>query len=511
MNRRIKKSLVALTALMTMGVQSMNAVVISVTVKNDSCQKVTGFGAAAMGTLMRPVTDPGIIEKAYGQDSPVGLNILRMEVSANLVGDVNDGWDTPYDWHGYLPAVKMARSKGAIILGTPWSPPAAYKTNNSASGGKIDGDEANSVRGQLSSYGYTQFFPWLNTYVNYMKNNGAPVDVVAIQNEPDFWVGYNGCLYTPDEMFNLVKKYGKRFNKKSGVKLMGGEPFYFNEEYARRLLEDEDTRSIIDCIGGHIYGSKPMANMKNACAIATKYGKETWMTEHTVDPQGDENKIYDVPRWQDEITFAQELNESMLAGINAYVYWYLYQRFGMIGDGESVPSGGNKDGEILPRGYVMSHFAKHLPGAYRVNTASNVVTDVGNIERSAYLKGDSIIVITINNTSTAKDLKFTFPYYVTEGKRISSTSLTSLCVETPVKIDGAVRVNLMDKMEPYSINTFIFKMDKNITGIRDVEAESNETAEAARRRAVYTLSGQRVTEMTPGQIYVVDGRKVMAE
>lgn len=510
MKNILKQGLLALTALLAVGAQSMDAAVISINVKKDTCQQVKGFGAAAMGTLMRPITDPSIIEKAYGEDSPIGLNILRMEISANLVGDVNDGWDTPYDWHGYLPAVKMARSKGAVILGTPWSPPAVYKTNNSASGGKDDNDPSKSVQGKLNSNGYSMFFSWLNTFVNYMKSNGAPVDVVAIQNEPDWWVGYNGCLYTPDEMFNLVKKYGRRFSKASGVKLMGGESFYYNPEYTDKLLADETTRNLIDCIGGHIYGSKPLGNMKNACATAARYGKETWMTEHTVDPQGDEQKIYDVPRWQDELLFAEELNESMLAGINAYVYWYLYQRFGMIGDGEAVPSGGNEDGKILPRGYVMSHFSKHLPGAWRVTTGSNLSSETGGFERSAYVKGDSIIVIAIDTLSKAFDVKLTLPYYVTEGKQISSTSKESLCQETPLAIGNATKT-VMCKVQPHSVNTFILTMDRNITGVRDILAEEQQAAESERQRTVYSISGQRVSTMRKGMIYVVNGKKILAE
>lgn len=482
--------------------------IVTVTVSKDSCQQVTGFGAAAMGSLMRPVTDARIIDMAYGSDSPVGLNILRMEISPNLIGDVkNDWYDSVYDWQGYVNAVKMARSKGAIILGTPWSPPAAYKTNNSSSGGKNDTDETQSVRGKLTDDGCKKFFTWLNTFVSYMKNQGAPVDVVAIQNEPDWWVGYSGCLYTPDEMHDLVANYGSRFSKASGVRLLGGESFYFNPEYTNKLLDDEKTRNLIDVIGGHIYGSKPLGNMKTACDKATMYGKETWMTEHTVDPLGDAQKIYDVPRWQDELVFAEELNESMLAGISGYIYWYLYQRFGMIGDGETVPSGGNKKDEILPRGYVMSHFAKHLPGAWRVNTNSNYTSQTGSFERSAYFKGDSIIVITIDTLSKDLDIRVRLPYKVKSCKVISSTSLTSLCNESDIAIAEPTN-DITIPISSHSVNTFIFKMENGTTEVKEAQAK-DETAAGTTAPCVYNLHGQRVTRMQHGQIYIVDGKKVM--
>ena len=87
-------SILLLTPLTT----SASNTVITLNVSKDSCQRVTGFGAAAMGDLMCPITDDHLIDMAYGADSPIGLNILRMEVSPNLVGDVvGQYWDPVYD------------------------------------------------------------------------------------------------------------------------------------------------------------------------------------------------------------------------------------------------------------------------------------------------------------------------------------------------------------------------------------------------------------------------------
>lgn len=211
---------------------------IDLTISNDSAQHITGFGAAALGTLMCPITNDKIIEKAYGADSPIGLNILRMELTPNTIGNVTQPWDTPYDWHGYLPAVRMARSKGAIIYACPWSPAPIYKTNGSASGGKNDEDDSKSVKGKLNEKGYKELFSWFKTFAKYMKDNGAPVDIISLQNEPDWWVGYSGCLYSPQELHDLVANYGSRFKNGMGVKLMGGEPLGYRNDYYEALLND---------------------------------------------------------------------------------------------------------------------------------------------------------------------------------------------------------------------------------------------------------------------------------
>ena len=110
-------------------------------------QYVTGFGAAACFGAMEPIRDTNVIDSLYGPKSRVGLNIVRMEISPNTIGDVTTPWDTPYDWHGYLPVTKRAKEYGAIIFGTPWSPPAAFKTNGSASGGQTT-DENGNVGGE---------------------------------------------------------------------------------------------------------------------------------------------------------------------------------------------------------------------------------------------------------------------------------------------------------------------------------------------------------------------------
>ena len=110
----------------------------TVTVSAEKEQKVTGFGAAALWHLMAPMADANIINYLYGEDSPVGLNIMRMEIAPVSKAGAWDQW-TYNSWDKYLPAVKAAKAKGAIVFATPWSPPGEMKTNGSASGGLESG------------------------------------------------------------------------------------------------------------------------------------------------------------------------------------------------------------------------------------------------------------------------------------------------------------------------------------------------------------------------------------
>ncbi len=87
-------SLIAATA--------VHAGIITVTISDTRCQTVTGFGAAACdGALCPFANDTQPVKLLYGQESPIGLNIMRMEISPNFKGNLSYadvGWDTHYDW-----------------------------------------------------------------------------------------------------------------------------------------------------------------------------------------------------------------------------------------------------------------------------------------------------------------------------------------------------------------------------------------------------------------------------
>ena len=217
-------------------VTATEAANVTVTVKDTRYQKITGFGAACCDGAMCPYgSDTNPVKLLYGPQSKIGLNIMRMEISPNFKGDITAqdvGWDTPYDWKGSLPSAKIVKQRGGIVFGTPWSPPGEYKTNGSAQGGNA-ADQGN-IRAELREDCYDKFFPWLNTFLAYMKKNGVNVDAVSIQNEPDWWVSYSGCLYSPEQQLKLVKENAHMLDRETypGVRLISAEPLGFDPKYS---------------------------------------------------------------------------------------------------------------------------------------------------------------------------------------------------------------------------------------------------------------------------------------
>ncbi len=477
----MKKIFTTMLALAT--VTAIQAASISLAVKDTRKQTITGFGAASCDGAMKPFgTDTQPARLLYGAESKIGLNIMRMEISPSFTGD---NWGD-YDWNGSLPSARIVKQRGGIVFGTPWSPPGEYKTNGTAQGG--NSDSQGKKRGKLREDCYDKFFPWLNTFLKWMKSKGVTVDAVSIQNEPDWWVDYSGCLYDPADLVKLVKNYAYMLDREtySGVKLISGESLGFTQNYTDPLMNDPTCREQIDIVAGHLYGHAPLTYMKQSAVLAAKYGKEVWMTEHSVT-----DNIDHLPNWHEQLIFAEELNECMLAGCTGYIYWYMRAHWAFVGTGETKYNVGdmkNTKNKLLPRAYVMSHFSKHVTGSTRLVTSRDKTSGEGAThEYSAYIKGDSLIVMAIDTTKNGVDLKILLPYQVKSGTHLLSTGNEpeKLCQESPIAIDEPTK-EVIVPMPARSLNTYIFMIDKGSTAIEERAVDTDDT------KVYYDIHGRRL-------------------
>ena len=484
--KRITTSLIiVLAAVMTIQAAKPRT---SLTVYDTRKQTITGFGGACCDGAMKPFgTDNACVSKLYGPKSKIGLNILRMEISPSFTGD---NWGD-YDWNGSLPSAKTVKNRGGIVFGTPWSPPGDYKTNGTAQGGNAE--DQGYQRGKLREDCYVKFFPWLNTFLKWMKDHGVVMDAVSLQNEPDWWVNYSGCLYDPEDLVKLVKNYAYMLDRETyqGVRIISGEPLGFTQNYTDPLMNDETCRSQVDIVAGHLYGHLPLQYMKPAGVLPLKYGKELWMTEHsTTDNTGA------LPTWTDNLIFAEELNECMLSGCTGYIYWYLRAHWAFAGTGESKYGSANKKDELLPRAFVMSHFSKHVTGSTRLETSQDVNAGrtkeevLQDYQYSAYIKGDSIIVMAINATEKERNVKINLPYNVKSGTLWLSTGNESdkLCQQSELDITAPVK-DYLDELPAQSLSTYIFMIDDGSQAIEEVKQSDSDEP-----KTYYDLHGRRMNE-----------------
>jgi O-glycosyl hydrolase len=380
--------------------------------KGHRYQQVRGFGGMS-NAWTSPVLTEGDITTLYGENG-LGYNIFRIII-----------YHEPDKWAELLPVAKKAQSYGALILASPWTPPPELKNVNS------------NIGGHLLTENYAKYAEHLASFVRYMADNGVRIDALSFQNEPDIQVNYDSCDWTPEQMLDFVKNYGRAIGD---VKIIPGESCQFRRVFSDPLLNDPATLDNFDIIGGHIYegGLVPYPQ-------AQEKGKEVWMTEHLVNTR--DNYPNDLT-WKAAMTVAKEIHACMLADFNAYIWWYLRRFYGMLGDGEN----GSPAGEVLRRGYVMSHYAKFASGKQRVEarTAGN-----RNILVSAYESDSDISLVIINTGNTASKAKIKLPVRVQRVDGFESNENANMQEKTAVIGFGGKTASLSMASESISSLKFV--------------------------------------------------------
>jgi glucuronoarabinoxylan endo-1,4-beta-xylanase len=304
-------------------------------------QTIRGFGGASVWLGQLTEAEMNIL---FGSGSgTIGLSILRVRIAPDR------------NWNDELQNARKAAARGAIVLATPWTPPASMKTNN------------NVVGGALKTSEYANYANYLNSFVSYLASNGAPLYAISVQNEPDISVTYESCDWTSAQLLDFAKNNAGVISTRA----LMSESFNFNKSNTDPILNDSAARTNVDIIGGHIYGSG-----LSDYPLARSYGKEVWMTEHL----NTDTSLTGV------IQTAKEITDCMALGnYNAYLWWYLKRFYGPIDD----------NGARTKRGCVMAQFARWVrPGFVRVNATYNPNTGV---YVSAYKSGGKVVIVAVNN------------------------------------------------------------------------------------------------------------------
>ncbi|MGD0337959.1 MAG: glycoside hydrolase family 30 beta sandwich domain-containing protein [Bacteroidota bacterium] len=363
-------------------------------------QLIRGFGGVNMPGWIPDLTSDQV-QKAFGTGTgQIGLTILRIRVSYDSM-----------EFNLEVPTALLAKSLGAIIFASPWTPPASMKTNNNIAGGALD-----------TNY-YAAYAAHLKSFADYMSNNGVPLYAVSVQNEPDYSATYETCVWTPSQLLKFVKNNVQTI----GTRIIVPEVGNFDHAFSDPILNDPVAAANVSIIGGHIYGGG-----LTSYPLAISKGKEVWMTEHC-----------DTARtWTAVLGTAKEINDCMNADMNAYVWWYIRRFYGLIDDNSNVTK----------RGYVMSQYAKFVrPGFYRVSATASPQT---NVDVTAYKKGSKVVIVALNRNSSSTDQTFTIwngPPYMTFTPYI--TSSTKNCAQgSDIAVpNGSFTVTL----DSSSVTTFV--------------------------------------------------------
>jgi len=411
-------------------------------------QKITGFGGMS-GAWSSPSLTESDVDQLFSQEG-FGFNILRVMIYPymdNLFnGEEGAPPDDPDAHKRYYTTVKRAKSHGAIILASPWTPPAEMKEYNTRLGGEVDSEgkvikEGDKVKNPnfLRKNQWGNYANHLKNYIKLMEDNEASIDYISIQNEPDQVVTYDGCVWTGDEMRDFVKQYAQTIIPAgSKVKLMPGEPNQFPNSYLNPIYTDADAMSKVDVIAGHIYGTSGESDSGRGLrrhATAINAGKEVWMTEHLYNNAADYTRD---PQWRSVWNMITDVHKCMVADFNAYIWWYSKRFYSFIGDGYEYS--GTIDGQLLFRGYALSHYAKYATGKTRVRAtyaaypSGSANTNVGV---TAYESDDEITLVMYNNsTVTLGQVNINLP----DGVAVSGATMVMTRGETITSVDNGLKM-----------------------------------------------------------------------
>lgn len=371
-----------LAALLALGLSSIVAPLWGATCSIDLANvksTVRAFGGSSvwLGTL----TDAEMDKLFTTNGGCVGLTIDRVRISPS--GDNS----------AELANAQKAKSRGAIIMATPWTPPSSMKSNS------------NTIGGTLNTSQYGAYATYLNSFITYMANNSASLYAISVQNEPDITVTYESCDWTPTQLLNFATSNAGSIN--SSVKVMMSESFNFKKSYTDPILNSSTARANMDIVAGHIYGGG-LADYP----LARTHGKELWMTEHL-------NTDVTITGIMD--TAKSMLDCMAVANFQTYQWWYLKRYYGPIDD----------SGNRTKRGCVMAQFARWVrPGYSRVATTHNPSTGV---YATAFKSGTKVTIVVVNTSTSTVSQAFaitggTAPTSLNAYRTSSSQDLSTLSV-----------------------------------------------------------------------------------
>jgi glucuronoarabinoxylan endo-1,4-beta-xylanase len=358
-------------------------------------QTIDGFGAA--NVFLPKAMTAADADLFFSASSGIGLTILRVGISPTgrlFGGDWSDG--------------TLVAARGGRVIATPWSAPAAWKSNDSVTNG-----------GTLLTSHDSDWASVMTSFLGTFKaSSGVDVYAVSLQNEPDLAASYESMLYSVDELVAFAKVLSPML---AGLvprpRLIMGEYSTWNSLNAltNDLVDDDPTAlGLVDIFGIHQYGSGVPT------PYTSSYTQPLWETEASGFDAFD-------PSLTNGLQTAEWINDALTTGgASAWLYWWLY---GQNADNEGLVGSSDHPGQMTKRYYALGNFSKFVrPGWVRLATTGNKSGIYGvSAFKNASTGGYAIVVV---NPSSA-------PVALTLGLSLSSSGMSSSVVPYETYDDGS--------------------------------------------------------------------------
>ncbi len=380
-------------------------------------QTIDGFGGAAADfvTSLTPAQ-----ADFFFTTSGIGLSILRTQIipdQATCNANFHNGGCSDSNGqilNGELGTAKLAVARGAIVFSTPWSPPAAYKSNGSFTSG-----------GSLLSSHYSDWAKEIATYVTMMASNGVPLYAVSVQNEPDLTTNYGSCIYTAEQIHDFVPYlYSALQSAGAGsTKIIIAEQSSWSIDLTSATMADAKVAPDVGIIAAHGYRGKIQPYSTGSARL--------WQTEDSSQSSTYDGSMTDAIQW------AKKIHDYLsVANVNAWVWWFLTD---MPSQGEGTDNAALTDlqGNFPKRAYVTGQWSKFVrPGWSRVGVSYS-----GPVQIIAFKDpgSQSFAIVAVNPRWWSVPVTFSLRGLSTNSVTPWTTSAKlSLAAQTPVSVSNSM-------------------------------------------------------------------------
>ncbi len=390
-------------------------------------QPIYGFGGTQTyaGDLLAGFSNREAVYRALFSD--LKLDILRLRNYYGYAGqeaafeartrEFASGarrWSTPARRGGKSPV---------RLMFTSWSPPGDLKSNGLVSG-RSDGTDkglgnATLKRNPDGSYAYRPFADWwLASLRRFRTLVGAYPDYIALQNELDIAVAYEGCQFLPvegtgpggfafagyDRALQAVSDRLKSAIGASAPKILGPETFTIRKEpdgksHPREFVDPATDTGRADLsrlfgISFHIYGSGAETPDHREFRSLLESVRRTYNSDGTGTPLFQTEFIEGATLTQ----LASNIHDTLaVGGASAYLVWILARSVTQPGYALVYYNAYDGSVERRERFYAVKHFSAFVgEGWHRIDAECSDPS----VEFSAYVGpgGDELAAVLINPT-----------------------------------------------------------------------------------------------------------------
>ncbi len=370
-------------------------------------QKFTGAGASVTGASAHLIQGlpqaqrTSLLKSLFSTEGDgIGLNYLRQPLgstdfdangNAYTYEDTRGGFSIDRDRSQIIPVLKQATAINPAIrfMGSPWSPPAWMKTNDSLNGGSLRTEH------------YRAYADYLVKAIRAYGQEGIALTDLTAQNEPEFATSYPSMSMTSAQQADFLRVLDQALTAANlPTNILAYDHNWDHPNYPLDVFAR--TGDIQRIIGAafHCYGGAPAAQKQIADA-----GKRVFFTECSgTDSANPATTFGDTLRWHAENLVVQNMRN----GGETVINWNLAL------DQNGGPHQGHctnrcngiveiNGGQVTRNAefYVLGHVSKFVKaGAVRIGSTSQ---GAGGVQNVAFQNSDGSRAAVVVNTASAAE------------------------------------------------------------------------------------------------------------